>query len=57
MIHYIASSVKGEVEVRFLELYQVMIIKRSFLEMTQLNSSSDVKVGSEVVTSGLDEVQ
>ena len=30
--------------------------KKKLLEMTQLNSSSDVKVGSEVVTSGLDGV-
>ena len=54
---YIASSVKGQRMVsQIFGIISSYDNKKKLLEMTQLNSSSDVKVGSEVVTSGLDEV-
>lgn len=53
---YIASSVKGEDGSQIFGIISSYDNKKKLLEMTQLNSSSDVKVGSEVVTSGLDEV-
>ena len=53
---YIACSVKGEDGSQIFGIISSYNNKKKLLEMTQLNSSSDVKVGSEVVTSGLDEV-
>jgi len=53
---YIASSVNGEDGSQIFGIISGYDNKKKLLEMSQLNSSSDVKVGSEVVTSGLDEV-
>ena len=53
---YLASSVKSEDDNQIFGIISRYDNKKKLLEMSQLNSSSDVKVGSEVVTSGLDEV-
>ena len=53
---YIACSVKGEDGSQIFGIISSYDNKKKLLEMTQLNSSSDVKVGSEVVTSGLDDL-
>ena len=53
---YLASSVKSEDDNHIFGIISRYDNKKKLLEMSQLNSSSDVKVGSEVVTSGLDEV-
>ena len=53
---YIASSVKGEDDSQVYGIISSYDNKKKLLKMSQLNSASDVKVGSEVVTSGLDDV-
>ncbi|MDU2712919.1 MAG: rod shape-determining protein MreC [Streptococcus salivarius] len=53
---YLASSVKSEDDNRIFGIISRYDNKKKLLEMTQLNSSSNVKVGTEVVTSGLDDV-
>ena len=51
---YLASSVKSEDDNQIFGIISRYDNKKKLLEMTQLNSSSNVKVGTEVVTSGLD---
>ena len=53
---YLASSVKSEDDNQIFGIISRYDNKKKLLEMTQLNSSSNVKVGTEVVTSGLDDV-
>lgn len=53
---YLASSVKSEDDNHIFGIISRYDNKKKLLEMTQLNSSSNVKVGTEVVTSGLDDV-
>ena len=53
---YLASSVKSEDGNQIFGIISRYDNKKKLLEMTQLNSSSNVKVGTEVVTSGLDDV-
>lgn len=53
---YLASSVKSEDDNQIFGIISHYDNKKKLLEMTQLNSSSNVKVGTEVVTSGLDDV-
>ena len=53
---YLASSVKSEDDNQIFGIISRYDSKNKLLEMTQLNSSSNVKVGTEVVTSGLDDV-
>lgn len=53
---YLASSVKSEDDNQIFGIISRYDKKKKLLEMTQLNSSSNVKVGTEVVTSGLDDV-
>lgn len=53
---YLASSVKSEYDNQIFGIISRYDNKKKLLEMTQLNSSSNVKVGTEVVTSGLDDV-
>lgn len=53
---YLASSVKSENDNQIFGIISRYDNKKKLLEMTQLNSSSNVKVGTEVVTSGLDDV-
>ena len=53
---YLASSVKSEDDNQIFGIISRYDYKKKLLEMTQLNSSSNVKVGTEVVTSGLDDV-
>ena len=53
---YLASSVKSEDDNQIFGIISRYDNKKNLLEMTQLNSSSNVKVGTEVVTSGLDDV-
>ena len=50
------SSVKSEDDNQIFGIISRYDNKKKLLEMTQLNSSSNVKVGTEVVTSGLDDV-
>ena len=53
---YLASSVKSDDDNQIFGIISRYDNKKKLLEMTQLNSSSNVKVGTEVVTSGLDDV-
>ena len=53
---YLASSVKSEDDNQIFGIISRYDNKKKLLEMTQLNSSSNVKVGTVVVTSGLDDV-
>ena len=53
---YLASSVKSEDDNQIFGIISRYDNKKKLLEMTQLNSSSNIKVGTEVVTSGLDDV-
>lgn len=53
---YLASSLKSEDDNQIFGIISRYDNKKKLLEMTQLNSSSNVKVGTEVVTSGLDDV-
>ena len=53
---YLASSVKSEDGNQIFGIISRYDNKKKLLEMTQLNSSSNVKVVTEVVTSGLDDV-
>lgn len=53
---YLASSVKSEDDNQIFGIISRYDNKKKLLEMTQLNSSFNVKVGTEVVTSGLDDV-
>lgn len=53
---YLASSVKSEDGNQIFGIISRYDNKKKLLEMTQLNSSSNVKVGTVVVTSGLDDV-
>ena len=53
---YLASSVKAEDGNQIFGIISGYDHKKKLLEMTQLNSSTNVKTGTQVVTSGLDDV-
>ena len=53
---YLASSVKAEDGTQIFGIISGYDHKKKLLEMTQLNSSTNVKTGTQVVTSGLDDV-